>query len=252
MTGGDPTVVDIAVPALLTGAELAVPPAAATANTHPGTTVAPATAASVASELIESLGPTLEVSGVPFIDPDEACLGEAIEALPPSLRQEVDALVREPSLFHSLDDEDAAAIALAYVGCVAADELPAFIAVATTRAVEQLPCLAEGWAGIVTPAAVASSLAYGHGLDDLPDDVVDAMTLAAATCVPDREWWIADEAFALARFGIEASNATCAVRLLVDTFGVEPIIRRRVLTLDLWPVARASSNASTSQDDATR
>ena len=64
------------------------------------------------------------------------------------------------------------------------------------------------------------------------------MTLAATTCVPDLEWWIADEAFTLARFGIEGTAATCAVRLLVDTFGIEPIIRRRVLTLDLWPVSR--------------
>ena len=109
---------------------------------HDGCT--PATAAGVASDLIESLGPTLDVSGVPFIDPDESCLLAAIEGLPSALRQAVDALVREPSLFHSLDEEAAAAIALAYVGCVAADELPAFIAVATTRAVDQLPCLAEG------------------------------------------------------------------------------------------------------------
>jgi len=177
------------------------------------------------------------VSGTGFAEPDVACLDAAVEALAPSARAAVDALVRDPSLFHSLSDQDAELIALAYVGCVETDVLARFIAVVTTRAVEQVPCIADAWAGFVTPAAIASSLAYGDGLDDLPDDVVNGMALAAAACVPDREWWIDDEAFLLTQEGLDATKASCVTRLLVGTLGVAPIIRRRVLTLDLWPVA---------------
>ena len=239
VTGGDPTVVDIAVPALLTGAELAVPTAAATATTDPGTTVAPATAAGVASELIESLGPTLDVSGVPFIDPDEACLlgsdrrRSRLRSVKRSTRWFVNrrcstrwtTRTRQRSRWRT-------SVASRPTSCRRSSRSP--------RREPSTSCLVSPKLGRHRHAGGGRVVA---GVRPRPrrsawrrcrrDDA------RRTTCVPDPEWWIADEAFTLARFGIEGSDATCAVRLLVDTFGVEPIIRRRVLTLDLWPVARA-------------
>ena len=211
------------------------------ATTSPGGSQPPTTSAGVASQLIDSLGPVLAstMGAVDFIEPDVTCL-DAVRSLGPSVRDTVEELVSEPTLFHSLENDDAAAVTMAYLGCVDAERLPLPIAFVTTRAVEDpLICIAEAWSQLITAEDVASSLAYGNGLDDLPADIADRMTLAAAQCVPDVEWWIEDEVTVLMQSGLSDDEASCMTRALVDSFGVGPIIRRRVLTLRSYPVPRA-------------
>ena len=142
-------------------------------------------------------------------------------------------------MFQSLDNEVAEVIALAYVGCVDAQGLVGYLAAVTTRAVQQLRCIADAWAGFVTPEVIAASLAYGNGLDDLPDEVVDEMVLTTAACVPDRQWWIDDEIAVLGQ-RLEPEHAACFPPAIVDALGVGPIIRRRVLTLAGYPVPLAA------------
>jgi hypothetical protein len=211
-----------------------------TTTTVPASSQAPpTTVAGVATQLIGALGPTLgDTIGVDdFVDPDEACLEAAIETLEPSVRESVGQLVDDPSLFHSLDDAVVEAITLTYLGCIDADTLPGVLAAVTTRAVDQLPCLADVWAELVTPQRIASSMAYGTGLDDLPVEIVDQLTLTAAACVPDPQWWIDDEAlFLQQQRGWDADQAGCVASSIVDAFGVGPIIERRVLTLGFYPL----------------
>jgi hypothetical protein len=195
----------------------------------------------VGSQLIAALGPSLAASigAGAIVEPDATCLDAAVEALEPSVREAVDQLVDEPSLFHALDDQDAELIALAYLDCVEVDLLPLSIAAVTTRLPgESLPCVAEAWSDAVTPQVVASSIAHGNGLNDLPTDTVDQLTLTAAACAPDRQWWIDDEALILEQGGWDPDQASCIATAVVDTLGVGPIIKRRVLTVPFYPVTR--------------
>jgi hypothetical protein len=262
LTAGPPTTVDIAVPALGTGAALALPPSitvpptpattaapgaappttaatpAATAPTITPTTTPTATTVdtSAGKALIDALGPVLGASiGVGedgFAQPDVACVDAAVAALDPSARGAVDQLIAEPSLFDSVDDDLAEAIALAYVGCVDDGSLRESL-IMVTGADEFMPCLAASWPAI-EPEAIAASFARGHGLNDLPAGVVDVMTMITATCVPDRQWWIDDEALQLVQRGFDPLRASCIASAVVDAFGVGPVIKRRVLTLELY------------------
>ena len=240
---GRESLIDLVVPTLLAGAEVDVAQGQAATTSEPDSSAIPATAVGVADSLISTLGPelgaTIGVSGDGFALPDPACLDVAIEGLPPALRVTVDELVGDPSVFPLLGNTDTETIVLAYVGCIDPRTLVNFVAAATTRATDDLPCISAAWTDLVTADVVASSLAYGEGFDDLPPHVLDQMTLAAATCVPDRQWWIDDEAFVFELEGVPAEAAACMATAIVERFGVGPIIRRRVLTLPLHPVARA-------------
>ena len=244
--GGDGTNIDVDVPALSTGTELAVPPGAATATTttnQPNGSEAPPALSEAATRLIIALGPTLggalEPSGEGFIAPEATCLDAVIESLDPNLRAVVDALIDDPATFYSLSDDEAEGVVLAYLDCIDPVSLQSLVAATVTRAVDDLPCIVDGWAELITAERIASSMAYGNGLDDLPGDVVDAMTVTAAVCVPDGQWWIDDEAQALEQRGFDAETASCVAAAIVDEFGIGPIIRRRVLTLPFYPVPSA-------------
>jgi hypothetical protein len=238
---GGPVVVELAVPALLTGSELAV--ASEPATSPPGSPApTPRPPSPQVVEALEvALATPLGVSGR-LAEVDVGCLGKAVAALPPSTRDTIDRLATDRTLFDSMNNELARAIAVAYLGCVDDAGLIGLLAAMTTGAVQQLDCVADAWTPIVTPDAVASSVAYGSGLDDLSPDIVDRMALAAADCVPD-QWWIDDEAAALVRAGLDDDQATCAATAIVDSFGVGPIIRRRILGLDLLPVSQAELDA---------
>jgi hypothetical protein len=85
--GGDATVVELEVPKLHEGADVAVTTAATTSTGLPGGSQPPTTsAAGVASQLIDSLGPVLAstLGAVDFIEPDVACLDAAVRTLGPS------------------------------------------------------------------------------------------------------------------------------------------------------------------------
>jgi hypothetical protein len=174
---------------------------------------------------------------------DRDCLEAGVGALPESAQEALDLLIDEPSRFEQINHELARVLALAYVGCIDQDVLVTVLALMTTSSVEHLPCVTDGWMEIIDADAVASSLAYGNGLDDLADDTVAAMTLVAGSCIPEQAW-IDDESAALALAGFSAEQAACAATAIADTFGVGPIIRRRVLWLDLLPIPQAELAAA--------
>ena len=242
---GADVVIDLEVPALLGGADHAVPPGAPAPPSIPGSTVS-TTLRDLEPEVVDALnralGTPFGASDGGFPEPEEACVNAAIAALPPSTRDVINQLASDPALFDAMNNELARVIATAYVGCVGNLALAGFLAAVQTFAVQGLDCLADTWKEILTPDAVAASLAYGHRLDDLPDAIVNELTLATAGCVPE-QWWIDDETAALARAGLDNSQASCVATTIVDTFGIAPIIRRRILGFDLLPIPQSELDA---------
>ena len=242
---GADVVIDLEVPALLGGADHAVPPGAPAPPSIPGSTVSTKLQdlePEVVDALNRALGTPFGASDGGFPEPEEACVNAAIAALPPSTRDAINQLASDSALFDAMNNELARVIATAYVGCVGNLALAGFLAAVQTFAVQGLDCLADTWKEIPTPDAVAASLAYGHGLNDLPDAIVNELTLATAGCVPE-QWWIDDETAALARAGLDNSQASCVATMIVDTFGIAPIIRRRILGFDLLPIPQSELDA---------
>jgi hypothetical protein len=237
--GGGGGVVVADAPAEALAGSGAVPPAMRTSQAAGAKS--PAAPSGSAAQLIAALGPVLaeSIGASAFPEPEATCLDAALDALQPEARAAVDSVVVDPTQFHLLFDDTAEQIASAYIGCVDEAVLAPSLTAATSRVgADDLPCVTAGWADSLTPVAIASSLAYGDGFDDLPPDVVDRMTLAAATCVPDQQWWIDDEAsFLETTYGLDPGLASCVTMAVVDAFGVGPIIERRVLTLAIYPVA---------------
>jgi hypothetical protein len=140
--------------------------------------------------------------------------------------------------FRTIEDEDALEVATPFLGCPDDGALTNTVGLGVLSVIDQLACANRAWADLLTVEMVASSLAYGHGLDDLaPEDVGD-LAAAAAACVPDRQWWIDDLAIDLDR-EFEVEVAGCVAIAFVDVVGVDEIIRRRLLTVALWSIPRA-------------
>ncbi len=98
-------------------------------------------------------------------------------------------------------------------------------------------CIADAWDGLLTADLVASSLAYGDALDDLPPGVVEEMAAAAAECGPGRQWWIDDIIYQEAiPLDLTSQELECAAARYVDVMGVEEVIRRRLLGAPLLAV----------------
>ncbi|MET0711750.1 MAG: septum formation family protein [Jiangellaceae bacterium] len=221
------------------GTEAAAASTAAAAPTErPATSAPPTTLGRPTGDLMAALNATFgeSIGSAGFVEPDGPCFAAAIEGLPPDAADAVDGLVQDRVTFDDLSDEDAGAVAAAYVGCVEPDVLRNFLVISTTRAVDQLSCISDAWTDVVRPEAVASSLAFGHGLDDLLPDVVEEMSAATVACVPDPEWWIEDEAFLLTQNGVEAETASCVASAVIAEHGVDPVVTRRILTLDFVPL----------------
>ena len=125
---------------------------------------------------------------------------------------------------------------IAYVGCADFDQLLFILAMATMNSLDAAPCVAAGWSGVLTPQVLASSLAYGAGLDDLPPATVGPLVDATLRCMSGgpgwTDWWIEDVVLELDGVtGIPPSAAECIATNYVRELGIERVVERRVLTL---------------------
>ena len=108
----------------------------------------------------------------------------------------VDELTADATTWWQTDRPIRERFVSAYVGCADFDQLLFFLAIATMNSLDAAPCVAAGWSGVLTPDLLASSLAYGTGLDDLPPATVGPLVDAALRCMSGdpgwTDWWTDD------------------------------------------------------------
>ena len=210
----------------------------ATVDTSSPATSAPSAASDVAADLSGALG--LAIGTGNFVEPEPECFDDAYAALPVSARRTVLAVEEDPlSWPASVDRDGANEVLSAYLGCVEPERLRQWLVLSVLQVLDEQECVSAAWEDLVTPDAVASSVAYGDGLDDLDPALVDQLTATAAACVPDRQWWIDDVAIDLEGDDLTADEASCVAIAYVDVLGVNEVIRRRILTIPLLAVPSA-------------
>ena len=122
------------------------------------------------------------------------------------------------------------------LGCMDPESLRLAVVLSVLKMNER-ECVVDAWQGLLTAEPVASSLAYGDLLDDLPADVVEDMASAAAVCGPDRQWWIEDVIFHdELQLELSDQERECVAARYLDVMGVEEVIRRRLLNAPLLAV----------------
>ena len=210
----------------------------ATVDTSSPATSAPSAASDVAADLSGALG--LAIGTGNFVEPEPECFDDAYAALPVSARRTVLAVEEDPlSWPASVDRDGANEVLSAYLGCVEPERLRQWLVLSVLQVLDEQECVSAAWEDLVTPDAVASSVAYGDGLDDLDPALVEQLTATAAACVPDRQWWIDDVAIDLEGDDLTADEASCVAIAYVDVLGVNEVIRRRILTIPLLAVPSA-------------
>jgi hypothetical protein len=180
----------------------------------------------------------VSVSGLSITDVESTCFDTAVATAAvtdPDVGAAVDALTADATTWWQTDRAVRQRFTSAYVGCTDYDQLLFFLAIATMNTLDAAPCVAAGWSAVLTPALLASSLAYGTGLDDLPPATVGPLVDATLRCMSGgdwTDWWIDDVALELDGVtGIPPSATECLARNYVRELGVERVIERRVLTL---------------------
>ena len=120
----------------------------------------------VISDMGGILGLAVGTSG--FLGPEPTCFDESFAALTPAGRQAFAGLREDPLTWTGVDRDDAKLLFSAYFDCVDPSQLRDFIALAVLKMNHrQQPCVSAAWKDLLTSEPVASSIAYGHGLDDL-------------------------------------------------------------------------------------
>ena len=152
---------------------------------------------------------------------------------PVSGRRAVEALIDDPIAGRTADPAAVEQVVSAYLGCMEPDTLRRAVVLSVLQ-MNEMECVVDAWQGLLTADLVASSLAYGSVLDDLPADVVEDMASAAADCGPDRQWWI-DDVILSDELQLELSDrdAECVAARYLDVMGVKEVIRRRLLNAPL-------------------
>ena len=165
--------------------------------------------------------------------PEAPCVEGAFAELPVRGRRAVEALIDDPIAGRTADPAAVEQVVSAYLGCMEPETLRLAIVLSVLQMNER-ECVVDAWQGLLTADLVASSLAYGNVLDDLPADVVEDMASAAAVCGPDRQWWI-DDVILSEELQLELSDreAECVAARYLDVMGVEEVIQRRLLNVPL-------------------
>ena len=206
---------------------------ASTVTSAPATMAPEPDLADASQDVGGALGLAMGTGNLP--EPDDRCVARSFGALPARAGHALQTVEEDPLAWETLDGDDAALIAQAYLGCLDDGALVNWVALGVLRILDQLPCVQEAWSGVLTDEIVASSLAYGDGLDDLPPDTVEQLTSAAQACVPDRQWWIEEVALRL-EVDLEDEQAQCVAIAYLDVLGIDAAIRRRILTIPLLSV----------------
>jgi hypothetical protein len=201
-----------------------------------------ATGVSASGTLSEAIGVAVSMTldGTVIPGPDEACFDGAVAQLDATTRVVAEQLAANPLGWTALDRTARHRIVAASLGCTEWVSVVNMLAVGVINALEVAPCVAAAWSSVLTPDAVASSLAFGTGLDDLPPDVVRALVAGAQPCGPDEQWWIDDVAIELERdYGYSPQAATCVAANFLHRLGLSTVLERRVLTIPLLTLSDA-------------
>ena len=190
---------------------------------------------------------SLSVPGLSIPGVEPRCFDTAIATATvtdPDVGAAVDELTADAMTWWQTDRPIRERFVSAYVGCADFDQLLFFLAIATMNSLDAAPCVAAGWSGVLTPHLLASSLAYGTGLDDLPPATVEPLVDATLRCMsgdPEwTDWWIDDVVLELDRVtGIPPSAARCIATNYVRELGIERVVERRVLTLPVLTLTAA-------------
>ena len=134
---------------------------------------------------------------------------------------------------------EAEPVIAAVLDCVDPGELAWAVAAGRVNALNQASCMADAWDGLLTADLMASSMAHGRGLDDLPTDVVAEMASKAVDCEPDRQWWV-EEIIIREEIPqqLTSEQIECAAARYVDVLGIDEVIRRRILGVHLLVLPR--------------
>ena len=197
------------------------------------TTSIPSDVVAIASDLGGVIGLALGSGNLP--PADAACLGPRLDELGPSGLAAVEGMQADPINRLGVDPDAAEAVFLAFLSCLGQPALLSSLSLAVLRPPPAaLPCVNEQWTGLVDADAIVSSLAHGHGLDDLEPGLADELAEAAEPCLGDDEWWI--EEISLRLSDLDAVQADCVAARYVDVLGARAVIRQRILTLPLSTV----------------
>ena len=215
------------------------------------TTLVPAAAPTVASvtttlptqpdtssDLAESLGVvfSLALDGAVLPAPDSACFAAAIAATNPEVQGGAAEVAADPLAWWQIPPETRLHIMTAALDCGPAGAVGNMLAISTINSIQSAPCIGQAWTGVLTTEAIASSMSWGGGLDDLPPDVVMRLVAGVMACMPGEqgwtEWWIEDISLEIERrHDTTSEQATCVATNFVQRLGVERAVERRVLTI---------------------
>ena len=85
-----------------------------------------------------------------------------------------------------MEPDQARPVIEAVLACVDPNKLASrAVALGRVNVLDEATCMADAWDGLLTSEVVASSMAHGRGLDDVPTDIVAEMASKAADCKPD-------------------------------------------------------------------
>jgi hypothetical protein len=184
-------------------------------------------------ELVQFVA-TQNWSGGVLAQTDQACFDFEIARNSAAVREAAAQIAdpaNDPFLWYDLDDNVRKAIVGNYIDCMEGLDLARHMIALGTINTPEPGCVVDAWGTAVDRRFIVSSLAVG--LQELPQDVLDELTAGVLTCLADEEWWIQDVALELEGDDYTLAEAACVAETLIAQFGVEPLIRRRLLTIPI-------------------
>jgi hypothetical protein len=205
--------------------------------TQPPTTTAATATTSVSADsagLNESLAgaigmlSSMTMDGTILPAPDAACFDTAVTGFDGDVSVAAAQLADDPLSWSAIPRETRLPIISAYLGCANIDAVVNLLAIGLINSLEASPCISAAWSGLLSAELIASTLAYGTGLDDLPPEVVNQLVDGAVPCLPDEPWWIDDIAIELERqYDFTPAQATCVATNFVHILGIDRAVERR-------------------------
>jgi hypothetical protein len=144
----------------------------------------------------------------------------------------------------TVEPDQARPVIEAVLACVDPNKLAWAVALGRVHVLDEAACMADAWDGLLPSEVVASSMAHGRGLDDLPTDVVAEMASKAADCKSDPGWWV-DEIIVRKEVPqqLTAAQGQCVASRYLDVLGIDEVIRRRILGIHLLVLRPEDENA---------
>jgi Septum formation len=173
--------------------------------------------------------------GTNLPQPDFSCFDAAVEGAPPATRAAVEQIenATEPFAWYGFELDVRKELATYYTHCVDLQFARRMLVMGMINLMEDAECIVSEWETVLDSDVLASMVAAGP--QDMPDPTARALVGGVMTCnsMP-QDWWVDDIALELeAHYQYTADQAHCVAERFVETFGFEPAIRHRVLTIPM-------------------